>query len=173
MIETYWGKAFLAKDYHDKGEIEFAKCHTEKILVDMLTKLKQGTPFRNYRTMLMNVSPPTKSWQREAIYTNSSSNPTIEQSRTSNRRRIVLESPMINSKPRPSQAEPDPNKTRNSKIPVTKSNHVPQVSWADIVRKKSIRKNNTTNARPQDSHGSYGLSRRYATRMAGLWFIAH
>ena len=28
---------FLAKDYHDKGEIEFAKCHTEKMWVDMVT----------------------------------------------------------------------------------------------------------------------------------------
>ena len=81
--------------------------------------------------------------------------PKIERSRarTSNRRRSVLGSPIINSKSGPSQVEPNPNKTRNNKIPITKPNHVPQVTWADIARKESIHKNDTTNARPQYSHG--------------------
>ena len=48
-------KFFLAKDYHNKGEIEFAKCRTQKMWVDILTKPKQGTPFRRDRSMLMNV----------------------------------------------------------------------------------------------------------------------
>ena len=48
-------KFFLAKDYHDRDEIEFAKCHTTKMWVDMLTRPKQGTPFRTDRSMLMNV----------------------------------------------------------------------------------------------------------------------
>ena len=45
----------MVKDYYDKGEIEFTKCHTEKMWVDMLTKPKQETPFRRDRSMLMNV----------------------------------------------------------------------------------------------------------------------
>ena len=96
--------------------------------------------------------------------------PTVERSRAraSNRRRRVLGSPIINSKSGPSQVEPNPNKTRNNKIPITKPNHVPQVTWADIARKESIRKNDTTKARPQDSYGWRGISRRYATRLAGL-----
>ena len=80
----------------------------------------------------------------------------------------LLGSPMINSKSGPSQVEPNPNKTQNNKIPVTKSNHAPQVTWADIARKESIRKKDTTNARPQYSHGMRVLSRRYTTRLAGL-----
>ena len=46
---------FLVKDYHDKGEIEFAKCHMEKMWVDVLTKPKQGTPFRRDSSILMSV----------------------------------------------------------------------------------------------------------------------
>ena len=50
-------KFFLAKDYHDNNEIKFTKCHTEKVWVDMLTKPKQGAPFRIRRdqSMLMNI----------------------------------------------------------------------------------------------------------------------
>ena len=55
FTSTYQSKVFLAKDYHDRKEIEFAKCHTEKMWVGMLTKPKQGTPFRRDRSMLMNV----------------------------------------------------------------------------------------------------------------------
>ena len=56
----------------------------------------------------------------------------------------MLGSPIINSKSGPSQVEPNPNKTQNDKIPITKPNHVPQVTWADIARKESMRKNYTT-----------------------------
>ena len=45
---------FLAEDYHDNNKIEFAKCHTEKMWVGMLTKPKQGTQFRRDQSMLMN-----------------------------------------------------------------------------------------------------------------------
>ena len=81
---------------------------------------------------------------------------------------MVLGSPMINSNSGPSQVEQNPNKTRINKIPITKPNHTPQVTWADISRKESIHKNDTANVRPQDSHGLRGLSQRYATHLAGL-----
>ena len=80
----------------------------------------------------------------------------------------VLGSPITNSKSGTSQVEPNPNKTRNNKIPITKPNHVPQVTLSDIARKEPIRKNDTTIARPQDSSGWRGVSRRYATRLAEL-----
>ena len=80
----------------------------------------------------------------------------------------VLGSPITNSKSGTSQVEPNHNKTQNIKLPITKPNHVSQVTWADIARKEPIRKNDTTIARPQDSLGWRGASRRYATRMAGL-----
>ena len=54
-IKTHKSKVFLTKDYHDREKIEFAKCHTTQMWVDMLTKPKQGTPFRTDRSMLMNV----------------------------------------------------------------------------------------------------------------------
>ena len=140
---------FLAKDYHDKNEMEFEKHHTEKIWVDMLTKPKQGTPFRRDRSILMNVNidyddklerkntdprllpNPDKEMPCIPI---PHPNPTIERSSTSNCCRSVLGFSMMNSKSGPSQVEPKSNKTRNNKIPVTKSNHVSQVYWADIAR---------------------------------------
>ena len=82
--------------------------------------------------------------------------------------RPLLGSPTINSKSGPSQVEPNPNRTQNYKIPITKPNHIPQVTWTDIARKEPIQKNDTTIARPQDSHGWRGAPRRYATRLAGL-----
>ena len=81
------------------------------------------------------------------------------QARPWRRRTRLLGSPMINSKSGLSQVEPNLNKTRNSKIPVTKSNHAPQVSWADIVRKESIHKNDTTTSRPQDSYCPFGVNK--------------
>ena len=62
----------------------------------------------------------------------------------------LLGSSIINSKIGPSQVEPNPNKTQNNKIHVAKSNHAPQATWANIARKESIHKNDTTKARPQD-----------------------
>lgn len=35
-------KYFFAKDKHDQGEIEFRKCHTKDMWIDMNTKPKQG-----------------------------------------------------------------------------------------------------------------------------------
>ena len=81
---------------------------------------------------------------------------------------LMLGSPITDSKSGTSQVEPNHNKTRNTKIPITKPNHAPQVTWADIAREEPIRKNDTTTARPQDSSGWRGISRRYATRLAGL-----
>ena len=56
----------------------------------------------------------------------------------------VLGSPMLNSKSESSQVEPNPNKTRNKKIPVTKSKFIwlvwpiPKIrhpsSWVDRIR---------------------------------------
>ena len=80
----------------------------------------------------------------------------------------VLGSPITNSESGTSQVEPNPNKTRNNRIPITKPNYVPQVTWSDIARKEPIRKNDTTIARPHDSSGWRGVSRRYDTRLAGL-----
>ena len=106
---------FLAKDYHDKGKIEFAKCHTEKMWVDMLTKPKQGTPFRRDRSILMNVDIdyddelerkntdplllPNPDKERPFIPIHHP-NRTTERSRTRtlNRNRSVMGSPITNSK---------------------------------------------------------------------------
>ena len=119
---------FLAKDYHDKNEMEFEKHHTEKIWVDMLTKPKQGTLFRRDCSILMNVDIDyDDGLERKKSDPRLLPNPdkekpfipiphpdtTIERSRTRtlNRRRSVLGSPRIDSKSGPSQVEPNPNKT--------------------------------------------------------------
>ena len=48
-------KYFLAKDKFDQGNIDFKKCHTLKMWVDMNTKPKQGALFKINRSSLMNV----------------------------------------------------------------------------------------------------------------------
>ena len=48
-------KYFFTKDKYDQGGIEFRKCHTKDMKIDMNTKPKQGKPFRIDRSKLMNV----------------------------------------------------------------------------------------------------------------------
>ena len=140
-------KNFLAKDKHDQKEIEFAKCHTTEMWVDMLTKPKQGTPFRKDRNMLMNVDIdyddelerkntdsrllPNPDKEQPFIWSHS----TIGRPKTTNRRRSVLGTAKPKSKFGRSHIEPNHNKTRNCISSDTEPNHV---SWADMVRRKPI-----------------------------------
>ena len=90
-------KYFLAKDKFDQGDIDFKKCHTSKMWVDMNTKPKQGTPFKRDRSQLMNV-PIDYDDEAERAKTDpmllpapdNHPKPTINQSKLVNSRRSVL-----------------------------------------------------------------------------------
>ena len=101
--------------------------HGKKMWVDMITKPKQGTPFRRDCSILRNVDVDyddeleRKNTDPRLLPTSDKEKPfipiprpnlTIERprTRTSNRRRSVLGSPIINSKSGQSQVEPNPNK---------------------------------------------------------------
>ena len=49
-------KYFFIKDRIDSGDLEVKYCPTEDMWVDVLTKPKQGAPFKKDRSKLMNVS---------------------------------------------------------------------------------------------------------------------
>ena len=137
-------KYFLAKDKFDQGDIDFKKCHTSKMWVDMNTKPKQGTPFKRDRSQLMNV-PIDYDDDAERAKTdpmllpspNIQPNPTIDQSKSANSCRSVLGA-SNNTRTTPGFSPvPTSYKTNhNTRIPVTKPN---RVSWADRVRGNSTR----------------------------------
>ena len=89
-------------------------------------------------------------------------NSTIRRSKTPNCRRSVLGSPILKSESGRSHVEPNHDKTKISKIPVTNANHV---SWADMVRRNNTQLEDTTKPKPQDMNST---SRRFASRMARL-----
>ena len=118
--------------------------------VDMLTKPKQGTPFRADQSMLMNVDinyddELEKNNTDPRLLPNPDKeqpfipiNPTIGQigyTKTTNHRRSVLGTTKHKAKFGHSHIEPNLNKTRKSTLPDTKPN---SVSWADMVRRKPV-----------------------------------
>ena len=134
---------FLAKDKYDQGEIEFKKCHTAKMWVDMNTQPKQGAPFRKDRSMMMNVPEdcdddiekanthpdllPKPADQLPFIQ----HFPTIDRPKPVNRRRSVLGRNKPKTAIGPSPVKSNLN-TAGTISPITNSN---RVSWADMVRR--------------------------------------
>jgi hypothetical protein len=129
---------FLAKDKYDQGDIEFKKCHTSKMWVDMNTKPKQGTPFKVDRSQLMNV-PIEYDDDAERAKTDplllpepkTKPNSLTDQSKSTSSRRSVLGGGNNTSTASTLSSHAIGNKTNHNRIPVTKTN---RVSWADRVR---------------------------------------
>ena len=88
-------------------------------------------------------------------------NPTIERSKTANRRRSVLGTTKHKPEFGPSHIGPNLNKTRNNEINTCYCTKPTQVSWADIVRRKPVHTQPTTESPPQDISGK---SQIYAFR---------
>ena len=162
-------KYFLAEDKFDKGNIDFKKCHTSKMWVDMNTKPKQGTPFKIDRSSLMNVPvdyddkierAKTEPMLLPAPNTNPKS--TINQSKLVDSRRSVLRDSTNTRTATAVSLDPTYYKTNHNRIPITKPNWV---SGADIVRG-----NNTTGKLPPDTSrtGYFDTIGKYATNRVRL-----
>ena len=165
-------KYFLAKDKYDQGDIDFKKCHTSKMWVNMSTKPKQGTPFKVDTSMLMNV-PVDYDDEIEPANTNPLLLPaqdnepksTIDQSKSVNSRRSVLGTSNNTRTATGFSSDPNSYKTNHNRIPVTKPS---QVSWADRVHENHTKNDPLPDTTRRGKTGYFDTIGKYATNLVRL-----